>query len=381
MKKIYLILLSVLLTFSSASAERTLFEGFSQNVNLDIPSGFKLVANNGTTSYQLQSDCVPVTAIIKIHDKDSFKTTKDALTDILKKLGVKSDIDTVSWRGGIQALGMFSGKLMGQNVSGFAATVIVPENKKMITVASWCPAEQKDLCNLTITSLLDSINIDVESHFTSGLFTSYAFPGTKETIEVTADIGGKRIKSKLLKNDREAAEYVIEREYYILKLYQQRNDWQEAWMRYYRMIFRDSCSRLRQFAFDAESALAEECKDPTDYAQKLLEWTQGFKYEREKTSSDFSALPSILLGNGSDCDSRSMLLAVMLQCANQDAIIFVSAVHSHAVAGLVSDHPGFSFKADGKSYLIGETTAKDISWGKINQTQKDQKDWFTVMLP
>lgn len=381
MKKFSLIILSALIALSSAFAGRTMLEGFSQNVNIDIPSGFKLVANNGTSSYQLQSDCVPVTAVIKIHEKDAFKTTKDALTDILKKLGVNSDIDTVSWRGGIQSLGMFSGKLMGQNVSGFAATVKVPENNKMITVASWCPVEQKDLCNLTITSLLDSINIDVESHFTSGLFTSYAFPSSKETVEVKADIGGKKIKSKLFKNDLEAAEYVIEREYYILRLYQQRNDWQEAWMRYYRLIFRDSCSRLRQFAFDAESALASDCKDSTDYAQKLLEWTQGFKYEREQTSSDLASLPSILLGGGSDCDSRSMLLAVMLQCANQDAIMFVSAKHSHAVAGLVSDHPGFSFKADGKDYLIGETTAKDVSWGKINQAQKDQKDWFTVMLP
>ncbi|MCR5081014.1 MAG: hypothetical protein K6B17_06695 [Treponema sp.] len=381
MKKFYLIFISALISISTVFAERTLLEGFSQNVNIDIPSGFKLVANNGTTSYQLESDCVPVTAIIKIHEAKAFKSTKDALSDTLKKLGVKSDIDTISWRGGIQSLGMFSGNLMGKNVSGFAVTVIIPENKKMITVASWCPEEQKDLSSLTITSLLDSINIDVESHFTSGLFTSYAFPASKKTVEVMTEIDGKEIKSKLFSNDMEAAEYVIEREYSILKLYQQRNDWKEAWTRYYRMIFRDSCSRLRQFAFDAESALASDCSDYTDYAQKLLEWTQTFKYEREKSSSDFASLPSILLGGGSDCDSRSMLLAVMLQCANQDAIMFVSAVHSHAVAGLVSDHPGFCFKANGKDYLIGETTAKDISWGKINQSQKDQKDWITVMLP
>ena len=138
---------------------------------------------------------------------------------------------------------------------------------------------------------------------------------------------------------------------------------------------------LRCQLFDISNALAPGCKDTTEYAQKLLTWTQDFKYEREKNTSDFASLPSILLGGGSDCDSRSLLIAVLLQAINEDAIIFVSAEYSHAIAGFVSNHPGFGFTVNGKTYLTGETTAKGLTWGKISGSQTDLEKWIPVVLP
>ena len=157
--------------------------------------------------------------------------------------------------------------------------------------------------------------------------------------------------------------------------------WKEAWQRYYRMIFKDSCKRLQKVSFDIYGALAPDCKDETDFAQKLLSWTQEFKYEREKTASDFASLPSIISGGGSDCDSRSMLIAVILQSMNIDSIIFVSSEFHHAVAGLVSSQPGFGFSVESKTYLTGETTVPGLTWGIIDKNQSDFSKWISVMLP
>ena len=147
------------------------------------------------------------------------------------------------------------------------------------------------------------------------------------------------------------------------------------------MIVRDSAGRLSQTAENVYEKIAPECSDMTSYAQKLLFWTQNLDYGRNLKSSDFTPLPSVLLGRGSDCDSRSMLIDVMLQCAGEDAVMFVSAEYAHAVAGFVSDHPGFSFKAGGKAYLTGETTKKGATWGTIAKEQADSSKWIPVLLP
>ncbi|MBQ9538918.1 MAG: hypothetical protein IJU95_06580 [Treponema sp.] len=174
---------------------------------------------------------------------------------------------------------------------------------------------------------------------------------------------------------------MIEREYELLTIYAGNPSWKEAWQRYYRMIFRDSCDRLRRPAFDIYNALAPDCADETDLAQRLLEWTQGMGYEREKNNSDFASLPSMLLGGGSDCDARSMMLAVLLRAMNMDSCMFVSATFSHALAGFVSSHPGHSFSVDGKNYLMGETTARDLTWGKVSAEMDDASQWIPVIFP
>ncbi|MBQ2205918.1 MAG: hypothetical protein II413_01770, partial [Treponema sp.] len=115
--------------------------------------------------------------------------------------------------------------------------------------------------------------------------------------------------------------------------------------------------------------------------QKLLTWTQNFSYEREKNSSDFASLPSMLLGGGSDCDSRSMLLSVLLTGMNQDAILLVSRQYSHALCAITSGHQGHSFKFNGKDYLMGETTKQGLTWGIIAADQDKQDNWVPVIFP
>ena len=102
------------------------------------------------------------------------------------------------------------------------------------------------------------------------------------------------------------------------------------------------------------------------------------KYERERTTSDFTSLPAMLLGEGSDCDSRALILCVLLTQMNQDAVLLVSPQFSHAMTAITSDHPGHSFKINGKDYLMGETTAQGLTWGKIDEKQDDQRKWMAI---
>ncbi len=381
MKFFFFFLFSILFSAENIYAERIGIPDFSDVVCIDLPAGVKVSEQSGDDSFHLKSDAVPVDFVLRIFGRGEYGSSHDALADVSRKLGLKSDISSCMWQGRKQALLIGSGKIFGDDVKAYGASFIVPENEKIVVIVGWSNLLNTDLAAPTITSLLDAVYINSQSYFSPGIVTEYAYPETENTVDVHVSIGGKDIKSTLNACDVDASEYLIEREYSILKLYAKRTDWKDALVRYYRMIFKDSCKRLCFFANDVFVGLAESCIDETDYAQRILNWVQSFDYERNTKSSDFTSLPAAVLGKGSDCDSRSMLLAVMLQGINEDAVVFVSAVHSHAIAGYRSKHPGFSFMADNKMYLTGETTVKNLTWGKIVQGQENPEDWIPVLLP
>lgn len=379
-KKIIAAAAAILLSAVSF-AGRTRFSGLPESVFIDLPEGFRLENHIGDTSFLLQSTVLPVKLAVRIYETQAFPSAHDALSASLEKLGLKHETGTVSWQGGTAALAIHSGTVAGEESFGYSAAAAVPETGRTVTLISWCPEKLKESCSIFMGSIIDGLCIGSESCFSPGLFTSSLFPESDETEKITLSIGGKTISTQLRSGAGEAAQDLISREYVVLGLYLTSPLWKEALTRYYRMIFKDSCGRLKEVSFDIYRTLAPHCADETDFAQKLLSWTQGFAYERNQTESDFTALPLILAGAGSDCDSRSMLIAVILQSVHIDSILFVSREYSHAIAGLVSDHPGFGFKAAGKLYLTGDTTVTGATWGTIAADLGDSRKWIPVELP
>lgn len=365
----------------NAFAGRTTFETLPKTVSVDLPEDFILEASEGNSSFQLANTTVPVKAIVRIFEKEKYQSPAQALETILKNLGISTSIKDVKWQSQKCALAQAEGSISQRKSKLIACAAKIPENESIILLFTWCDVVKARDCTAFMESFIDSLCISNESYFTPGLYTESLYPTEGKTQKINMDILGTKLTTEMEENALEASEYCIDREYKTLCLYMKSSAWIQAWQRYYRMIFRDSCGRLSRACFDITNALAPSCKDETDLAQKLLTWVQGFGYERQKNAADFASLPSILLGGGSDCDSRSMLLCVLLQSANQDAIMFVSREYQHAIAGFISSHPGFSFEVSGKKYLTGETTAKNINWGNISQTQSDQKKWIPVQLP
>ena len=364
-----------------AFADRIGFEGYT-DLTIDFPEGFYLTdRSTDGKSFQLANSEYPVNAIVKLYSQGKYGSSQRALDDTISKLKLKASSQTVSWRNQTCTVSSISGTIGTESITGYAAAAVLPWDKGIIFFMDWCAQNKKSEYDCVLVSLIDSLCIDTGSYFEGGIMTQWKYPYKDSDVPVELDIDGKTINTFLKGNDALGSHYLIEREYEVLCLYAKSSKWKEAWQRYYRMIFRDSYKRLERAAFDIYNTLLPECTDETDLAQKLLTWTQNFKYEREQTKSDFASLPSILLGGGSDCDSRSMLLAVLLSAMNQDAVIFVSSAYSHAMAGFVSTHPGHSFTVDGKSYLMGETTAKGLTWGKISQNMDNQSNWITVTFP
>lgn len=334
---------------------------------------------------------LPVQTAIKVWPQENFQNSTQALYKTLEKLSATGEISTAKWRNRECAVSQItiSEKALGTKMRGWGTSIPLPDKKSFLTVISFAPEDKAYNCEQFILSILDSIMVDRGSFKESGLITAFAFPKAGQK-NITLTIAGKKINTVLDKDDSEANQFVVDREFSVFKLFVNQKCWKEAWQRFYRIIAKDGMGRTKRAAFDISNALTEDCqKESPDFpeaalAQKLLTWTQNFNYERKSSSSDradFTNIPATLEGAGSDCDSRSMLLMLLYKNLGLDSIMFISTQYSHAMVGInLPGKQGQTYSLDGKEYLFGETTAKNLTFGMIAKDMQDRKNWIPVEL-
>ncbi len=357
--------------------------------SLDIPECYKV---SGYTpdgmSYHFKHTFLPVEFVLKLYTTEIFPDSNSALEGALKKLSATYDgTDTFIWDNTECSITNFSSKLIMENgATGWAISANLSEKNANLVLLCYADSQKANDCEQFILSTLNSLSISKKSRFSPGIITSYAFPETEKK-KINLNIAGKNISTEIDAVSSEANNFIIESEYSILKLYASNEKWKEAWIRYYKTIYRDSYSRLSKVAFDINSALypiarkINPNKPENALNEILLNWVQNFDYKRgDEKSTDFTSVIDSLSGTGSDCDSRSMLMGILLRQNGINTALFISREYSHAVYGAELNADGAKIKVSDKEYLLGETTVKNLKPGLIAQEQNDTEKWIPVIF-
>ena len=338
-------------------------------------------------------------ALIRVWPVSQFKSADEAMKNTLSRLKSKADYSECMWRRQRCSISSFESSLLfpdNQEAQGWGACIPLPQKKGYLSILSYAPKSVYEDLNQVLVSLLDSVLIDALSFREPGLITTAFYP-RKKAKSIKLNIAGQTITTQIDSIDSEASQAVIDREFAVFAFYAANNlpEMYDAWVRFYRLLARDSMERVKKVSFDIYSALKQdsEKKDSSNpdaaLAQTLLYWTQDFNYERKSSSydkADIESIPAILEGGSSDCDGRSLLLMCILKNCSIDSCMFISAQYSHALLGVYfPDKLGQTIKVDdgkdGKNYLTGETTAKGLTLGKLPADMTDQKNWLSVELP
>jgi len=238
--------------------------------------------------------------------------------------------------------------------------------------------------------VLDSIAPSDAERLYPGPVTEYSYPRGEQIIVPIATSG---VTAAVCKNDAEASQMFIEREFVILTTYTNTAAWKQAWLRYYRLIYRDSYARVENIAMalikkwgrggtgNSGAGNAGNANSGADrlFAQKALSFVQGFKYERNQVGSDFLNLITTASDGSGDCDSRAMLWAIILNYADIRAAMMISPKYSHAMGLADVAGAGARFDMYETNWLVAETTAT-VDIGLIDKEQADPKNWFGVLF-
>jgi len=347
----------------------------SWGFSLDLPEGYDYIDGDGKDRFSFSgADWIMFDLVVY---NGSYKSMKDLVDDVNRRLENKGDVDFFNYRGKQAAvLELNFGSFTGW---GLCLTLARPANNNaaapMLLALSYSPASDADM-SLFHMSALDSINPSDNDRYYPGPIMEYSYPRGEEK---QLNIAGSSITIR--ENDAEAAQDLIEREFGVLVNYIDSPYWREAWIRYYRFIYRDSFDRVS----DAASALVRNWKetdgiqDDMALAKKALSFVQSFEYERNLGGSDFVNMVTAITESRGDCDSRAMLWAIILAHADIRSAMMVSRRHSHAMGLVDIAGTGARFKAYDTNWLVAETT-EDVGIGLIAQDVSDIESWLGIVF-
>lgn len=366
--------------------------------SIDFPEGYEITDMEGDeTAVILKNKYLDAYSLIRIWKNDTARTARGALERTLSRLGAAADYSECVWHRQKCAVASFSSSaLLGTRASGVAAAVPLVQHGSFLTVLSYSPDDKEHDLEQLLISVIDSIIIGQAGYRMPGLVTELGFPRNSSE-EITLKIGGRTIKTAVDAADSEAGQFVIDREFSIFSFYARNNlpEQFDAWVRFYRTVAKDSMERTKRAAFDIYRELksVSEEKDAAHpdaaFAQMLLNWAQDFSYVRASSvpdKADLENIASILKNGTGDCDGRSLLLMCILRNCGIDSCMFISPQYSHALLGVCfPDKQGQTIAVESsggkKEYLVGETTARNLTFGMMSASMQDRSKWIAVELP
>ena len=344
---------------------------------LDLPEGYEFTEGDGKNRFSF-SGPAGLKFDLVVYD-GRYESIQDLVINVNKNISNRGDTDFFMYKDKRAAIM----ELLFDNYTGYGLCIELapagaPNPGTMMVALSYGPANLKGM-DIFHFSALDSIAPSVSERLCPGPVMHYSFPrGELKNITLVDEI-----PAMIYENDAEAAQVLVEREYAVLAAYIETEYVQAAWRRYYRFVFRDSFDRIINPAFALVSAWggsgAKTTESKRAFAQKTLNFVQGFTYERNPNGSDFLNLVTAIIEKRGDCDSRAMLWAVILTCAEIRAAMMVSFHYSHALGLADIEGQGARFEAFGVRWLVAETTA-NVNLGLIAEDVSDPKYWIGIVF-
>ena len=114
-------------------------------------------------------------------------------------------------------------------------------------------------------------------------------------------------------------------------------------------------------------------------AEVVISFIQNIPY-RLPTEQPFGLLPpALVVGDGSgDCDSKSLVAAMILEDLGVDCVILYSAKLGHAALGVALAGPGIAFSSGGRKYQYVEMTVPGWAIGKVPPEYNKLKLWEVI---
>ncbi|MDR2901290.1 MAG: hypothetical protein LBV20_07220 [Treponema sp.] len=381
-----ILLILMIPAFTGAEALYSPTWGFS----LDLPEGYEFSGGDGENRFSFASS-IGAHFDVAVYDSQKYSSVQESAESVKRQLRSSGDITYFDYNGKEAALLELLINDPQNPLVGWCFVGELSGQKAYLTALAYAPANIENVQSFHF-SAIDSIVLSNADRYAPGPISEFSYPrgAPQETT-----LAGGTFKAIIHEGDAEAAQDLVDREFTVLSAYIDSPLWQEAWMRFYRAIYRDSYERLSDVAFNVERSLFLEDQQITDqselsdehddtdekrlFAEKALEWVQSFRYERDLMGSDFVNLVSAAVEGRGDCDSRALLWALLLQRNNIPAAIMVSKDYSHAMGLADLEGIGARFDLQETTWVVAETTAM-VPLGLIGESVSDPQYWLGVIL-
>ena len=141
----------------------------------------------------------------------------------------------------------------------------------------------------------------------------------------------------------------------------------------------DSKDEIDPLASRFKARVREAKLDSVQAVELAMSYVQAIPYEIPK-DRPFGLLPPALVAaqKKGDCDSKALLLHMLLDSLGVDSVMLTSDAHRHSMLGVAIPAQGTKITYEGRSYMFVETTAKNAPIGWISKELLTPNDWLVV---
>lgn len=362
---------------------------------LDVPEGWKLIDNSNPAQISYSDPSGQAVFQVVRYDGDAYTSADQFATSIRDKLKATGDFSSYKYEGRAAMIADLTFDTNVATVRGYDVFIHGPDaNYALLT---YSPADAYDQFHDLFLSAIDSFAPGPESLLYPGPVSTFFRPMGDSSGEnglpsgslggmsaKPIDFRGKPITITIDPGAQDASQVLIEREARILDAYQSNGQpagqWEPAWERYYRIIYRDNYHRLdAQSDAISKRLSASNVTTPSGIASEVLAFLQDFKYSRTSSLSDFQSPITSIATQSGDCDSLAMTYDIILAHLGIKSILMVSVKYSHAFAAVDVPGIGARFAFNGTNWLIAEMTAP-VAIGMIPQQFSDPQYWIGIDL-
>jgi hypothetical protein len=177
-----------------------------------------------------------------------------------------------------------------------------------------------------------------------------------------------------------AREWLYESEKELEEAAHNRGQGDQYWASVYKKLLKDNDNRLDNVsrALERHSDLLQ--LDDYEKANFVLSFVQHIPYRIPSNDLELLAPPQTLNRVYGDCDSKSLLYALIMEKLGFDMVMYVSMRYRHAMAGVRVNASGSFKKQGGNRYYFAETTAKGHRIGQLAANWNGLNHWLLINI-
>jgi hypothetical protein len=149
-----------------------------------------------------------------------------------------------------------------------------------------------------------------------------------------------------------------------------------VWAEVYRRIYNYSSPQMKSVLAGFNRIFTKEKFEMRDRVYFVITLVQNIKYERPGGALDLFPPLGTMAYRFGDCDSKALLLYVILERMGVDCAMLWSYNYKHAMLGIKVNARGEYLTANGKNYYFLETTYPQWDVGEIPPEFGNIKFWF-----
>jgi hypothetical protein len=149
-----------------------------------------------------------------------------------------------------------------------------------------------------------------------------------------------------------------------------------VWAEVYRRVYNNSIPQMKSVLEGFNKIFTKEQFGAKDKVYFVVTFVQNIPYERPGGVLDLFPPLGTLAYRYGDCDSKAILLYVILEKMGVDCAMLWSYNYKHAMLGVKFSGRGEFLKANGKKYYFLETTYPRWSIGELPPEFNNTRFWF-----